>query len=1181
MKLEKIALGTRETQNLELKKETVRLLADLPTSEDVFGPHALLAEAIAEIVNTEEGGKAIALEGGWGSGKSSVIEMLKLSFNSVSDSEVAIHVFDAWSHEGDPLRRVFLEDLTSFCSARFDSNTVNRWAEQSRTRLTGRSRETSQTSTPTLRSSWPLLSLAFLTTFPIGVALLNGLARQDLQNNSIYVALLITIVVSGLVPASLLILFVYCQCWPFWPFTKWPLNRIPSFKNPASSKAKREKAGRWIALYAKKIDESTNTTAHESQGPTSIEFQQYFSELAHEFLGDGKRKLVLVLDNLDRVPPSTAKTLWTTLRVFAECFEKRSNASWAKRVWFIVPYDPAAARRLWDDGEELESSKEHDIKSSPIAPTLSAAFLDKTFQIRFDVPPLLLADWKAYLSDLLKFALGDAATDPQQIHRVYLLSRRMAEEKRRPPTPRYIKLYVNDIGALFRRFKGRFPLEHLALYAMLRRQGHDVRSWLLEKHEDRAKFTAIMGDSSFIDSLCAMAHGITDVEKAQDLHLRSPIEGALAKGDGHELLRLSNIPGFWSVLEIFCDSSANTFGQEEDRLLNTLKAIEESGILKSGQVECIALKRFTEKFLHDIQWGAHSQVTGEGIARALRMGVESDLVFKSARRLTSIVSQVVEDEFNTIDWVAGMVPIVDELNSVGLLNQFYGVAEVTATPDRVDLFAEISKLDEDIKIFVATMISLPSGSKEFVDTVTPKSSVVWAENFAQALSGFLLLENSKVELDTIVSALFSRLAVDEELATKEVERLVACLCQIERIERTSIDTEMKKFSKSGSLFRRLNNCSGNSDSTTFGNLMRWAILHHDFDKTPTQVSGATEGFALVKRVGQNPCDYPSVVSVFVSACVREPASSFFDALICEVNHLKPIIKETIAGIDTNRLLGACMSGQIYVNRFEEIIELFNSTESTTLEYINTKLLQDAQFTASLRDIEFDEDELEGIERLIRDGASRVSSEFAQNVERYLANRSIKDWVASLQEPDSIYNLLVATRLMDGIFVLNGNFVEAFEMFLNRILDRSINVSSPHPSWETVTEVISKSQQETIAARIIERADAPDKDLASVVPYFFNRLAKAASNHNEESFVRNVLIPIIRSKNEIGLDWLGTVASISLPCWVSAPEADRETFLEELNSAYQESATELRVKFKLVGEKMSVKLVDPAQTSDDE
>ncbi|MDA8233325.1 MAG: P-loop NTPase fold protein [Clostridia bacterium] len=85
------------------------LISDDPAQKDEFGSHERIAHAIERIISTEDGGKTIGIEGGWGSGKSTVIKILcdKLEKNS----NKAIIVFDAWAHEGDPLRRTFLEAL--------------------------------------------------------------------------------------------------------------------------------------------------------------------------------------------------------------------------------------------------------------------------------------------------------------------------------------------------------------------------------------------------------------------------------------------------------------------------------------------------------------------------------------------------------------------------------------------------------------------------------------------------------------------------------------------------------------------------------------------------------------------------------------------------------------------------------------------------------------------------------------------------------------------------------------------------------------------------------------------------------------------------------------------------------------------------------------------------------------
>ena len=94
---------------VENKDCTTHLLPDHPAQTDAFGSHDRVASGIADLVSSGDGGKSIALTGSWGSGKSTVVELLKLK-----DSPTKIFVFNAWTHEGDPLRRTFLEQLINF-----------------------------------------------------------------------------------------------------------------------------------------------------------------------------------------------------------------------------------------------------------------------------------------------------------------------------------------------------------------------------------------------------------------------------------------------------------------------------------------------------------------------------------------------------------------------------------------------------------------------------------------------------------------------------------------------------------------------------------------------------------------------------------------------------------------------------------------------------------------------------------------------------------------------------------------------------------------------------------------------------------------------------------------------------------------------------------------------------------
>lgn len=90
------------------------LIEDVPTTEDAFkvgskGAHERVADAIAELLlSKESGGKVIGLEGKWGAGKSSVVDMIRQKCEA---DDFLIVQFDAWAHEGDPLRRTYLETV--------------------------------------------------------------------------------------------------------------------------------------------------------------------------------------------------------------------------------------------------------------------------------------------------------------------------------------------------------------------------------------------------------------------------------------------------------------------------------------------------------------------------------------------------------------------------------------------------------------------------------------------------------------------------------------------------------------------------------------------------------------------------------------------------------------------------------------------------------------------------------------------------------------------------------------------------------------------------------------------------------------------------------------------------------------------------------------------------------------
>ena len=80
------------------------LLDDSPKEKDEFGSHMPVAESITGLLKDEdEGGKSIGLEGGWGSGKSTVVRLVAEKFEQTNRADYRVFIFDTWAHQGDPL----------------------------------------------------------------------------------------------------------------------------------------------------------------------------------------------------------------------------------------------------------------------------------------------------------------------------------------------------------------------------------------------------------------------------------------------------------------------------------------------------------------------------------------------------------------------------------------------------------------------------------------------------------------------------------------------------------------------------------------------------------------------------------------------------------------------------------------------------------------------------------------------------------------------------------------------------------------------------------------------------------------------------------------------------------------------------------------------------------------------
>ncbi|PLZ02827.1 hypothetical protein CY652_07835 [Burkholderia sp. WAC0059] len=404
-----------------------KLLSDEPATEDSLGTHERIATALAALIDTSEGGKSIRLDGDWGTGKSTVIQILKrlLSKDQTPQHEknpaTWMFVYDVWVHSGDGLRRAFFESLVKDLLAcgwiRPESDSERNWKQKLVT-MAGKSRRVTKLSWPQLTWRSRLVLALGVTCALLAPAAYSLLAKmlQDLPTPQLW----------WLIGLSAAVLF--------------------SLVLGASAPDLR------VLLTRSTLDETTETLTDPE--PTSIEFQEEFERLMMDVLNPRehpKRKLVIVVDNLDRIEFDEAKQVWTLLRSFLDNPVFRES-KWFKRLWLLVPIANES------HFSKLASTNEANPAQG------STNILEKVFQVRMSLPLPMLRSWKDFLAQKLEDCFGADVDGSYEVIARLLHSITAGAA----PTPRKLIVFVNELVALFTERQGDMPLSTLAAYILSR-----------------------------------------------------------------------------------------------------------------------------------------------------------------------------------------------------------------------------------------------------------------------------------------------------------------------------------------------------------------------------------------------------------------------------------------------------------------------------------------------------------------------------------------------------------------------------------------------------------------------------------------------------------------------------------------------------------------------------------------
>lgn len=401
-----------------------KLLSKVPCNDDLFegGAHRKLAIEISDEIRNDDNCTIIGIDGGWGSGKSNLVGMIQKEL-SVGSNGVKYHFFtyDAWGHQTDLQRRTILEELTSdLVKGQTPILDENSWKDSLENLLAKKK----HTSTKTIPA--------------IGIGTIVSLFTILLTPFVTHLASLVS--VEWLKQAVLVI--PYVAAYGFFGYRHYEKMKDKYKQDFTWEKCLSE----FFLIYKDDIKEETKFETISEKEPSSRQFKDWIHEIDNGLKQNNDIVLILVIDNMDRLPKQKVQELWAAIH---SCFSEEKYTN----IRIIVPFDRLHIRNAFQSENLI---RQCDGKDNAIT-VYGDDFINKTFYIVYTVPPPILSGWMHYFKDRWKEAFGSDAIVDYSVLQVYDM---LTKEQ----SPRKIIAFINQFVTIRNLCDERIEDKYIALY---------------------------------------------------------------------------------------------------------------------------------------------------------------------------------------------------------------------------------------------------------------------------------------------------------------------------------------------------------------------------------------------------------------------------------------------------------------------------------------------------------------------------------------------------------------------------------------------------------------------------------------------------------------------------------------------------------------------------------------------
>jgi len=502
--------------------------------------NAIANHIVSNDNNSQNLSRIIGLEGGWGVGKSNIIKQLK-KHDEIKD-KYYLFEYDAWGNQEDLQRRSFLELLTD--------NLINEgillgnteikikgagtqtvtWQEKLRY-LLARKTETKTEKYPRISNS---MIATFLATVLTPLFMFFGFLAK------IFVKLeWLSICLSFIIPLIPILTVIIV-----WLIAKKKNNKYG-------------KIDYLLAIYNDKIENDICYETISEEEPTVIEFKKWMQSISEHLSKNKKiKKLIVVYDNMDRLPAEKVKELWSSIHTFF-------SEDGFDNVWAIIPFDEKHLSCAFGGSDDEETK------------VLTKYFISKTFPVVYRVTSPVITDFKNIFDTLFKEAFANTETKQQEdINRIFRLEKPNA-------TVREMIEFINQLVALKIIWEKEIDILYISIFVLKKDDillnsaerilsGDYLSEYILE---------IIPYNEILQKTISALVYGVS-LDIAEQIPMLKYIDRCFRREENTDINKYSNSENF---IHILSDRVKNTDIAQIDNIIQCLVKLDISNLSRNDQ----------------------------------------------------------------------------------------------------------------------------------------------------------------------------------------------------------------------------------------------------------------------------------------------------------------------------------------------------------------------------------------------------------------------------------------------------------------------------------------------------------------------------------------------------------------------------------------------------------------------